>query len=185
VLVVQYSRGCGISKGCIMPHLCFRYGTEFLGKLRPQLPLGLPMGYGASGDSHAPLSRVLESGRRIEQAISSWGEQVLPASMGTVQRPESPKSTLPPLGLLPASGETDLVHQASCQFGRTTNVQTDPRAMELALKFVFLPESEIYELTSFAPSVYGCSSDSAWCLGRPKRTGMPPERGHGDPGLKR
>lgn len=34
-------------------------------------------------------------------------------------------------------GETDLVHQAGCQFGRITNVQTDPRAMEFALKFVF------------------------------------------------
>ena len=34
-------------------------------------------------------------------------------------------------------GETDLVHIAGCQFGRITNVQTDPRAMEFALKFVF------------------------------------------------
>jgi hypothetical protein len=34
-------------------------------------------------------------------------------------------------------GETDLVHQAGCQFGRITNVQTDPRSMEFALKFVF------------------------------------------------
>jgi hypothetical protein len=32
-------------------------------------------------------------------------------------------------------GSTDLVHQASCQFGRVTNVQTDPRNMEFALKF--------------------------------------------------
>jgi hypothetical protein len=35
------------------------------------------------------------------------------------------------------NGETDLVHQAGCQFGRITNVQTDPRSMEFALKFVF------------------------------------------------
>ena len=34
-----------------------------------------------------------------------------------------------------ASGGTDLVHQAGCQFGRITNIQTDPRAMEFALKF--------------------------------------------------
>jgi hypothetical protein len=34
-----------------------------------------------------------------------------------------------------ADGETDLVHQASCSFGRITNIQTDPRAMEFALKF--------------------------------------------------
>jgi hypothetical protein len=40
---------------------------------------------------------------------------------------------------LPAgpNGETDLVRQAGCQFGRITNVQTDPRAMEFVLKFVF------------------------------------------------
>jgi hypothetical protein len=36
-----------------------------------------------------------------------------------------------------ANGETDLVHIAGCQFGRITNVQTDPRSMEFALKFVF------------------------------------------------
>jgi acyl dehydratase len=34
-------------------------------------------------------------------------------------------------------GETDLVHIAGCQFGRITNIQNDPRAMEFALKFVF------------------------------------------------
>ncbi|PYV39828.1 MAG: hypothetical protein DMG06_22075 [Acidobacteria bacterium] len=32
-------------------------------------------------------------------------------------------------------GSTDLVHQAGCQFGRITNIQTDPRSMEFALKF--------------------------------------------------
>lgn len=38
---------------------------------------------------------------------------------------------------LPAlpDGTTDLVHQAGCQFGRIANVQTDPQAMEFALKF--------------------------------------------------
>jgi len=36
-----------------------------------------------------------------------------------------------------ADGEVNLVQQAGCSFGRITNVQTDPRAMEFALKFVF------------------------------------------------
>jgi hypothetical protein len=36
-----------------------------------------------------------------------------------------------------SDGTTDLVHQAGCQFGRITNIQTDPRAMEFALKFFF------------------------------------------------
>jgi len=34
-------------------------------------------------------------------------------------------------------GETDTVHQAGCSFGKITNIQTDPRAMEFSLKFVF------------------------------------------------
>jgi hypothetical protein len=34
-----------------------------------------------------------------------------------------------------ASGGTDLVHQAGCGFGLITNIQTDPRSMEFALKF--------------------------------------------------
>ena len=34
-------------------------------------------------------------------------------------------------------GVTDLVHQAGCQFGRITNVQTDPRTMEFSLKFLW------------------------------------------------
>ena len=34
-------------------------------------------------------------------------------------------------------GSTDAVHQAGCQFGRITNVQTDPRAMQFALKLFF------------------------------------------------
>ena len=33
------------------------------------------------------------------------------------------------------SGQTDLVHKAGCSFGRITNIQTDPRSMEFALKF--------------------------------------------------
>ncbi|HEV2495320.1 MAG TPA: hypothetical protein VG204_19865 [Terriglobia bacterium] len=34
-----------------------------------------------------------------------------------------------------ASGTPDLVHQPGCQFGRISNIQTDPRAMEFGLKF--------------------------------------------------
>jgi hypothetical protein len=36
-----------------------------------------------------------------------------------------------------AGGETDAVHQAGCSFGKITNIQTDPRAMEFSMKFVF------------------------------------------------
>ncbi|MGI8961816.1 MAG: TonB-dependent receptor domain-containing protein, partial [Bryobacteraceae bacterium] len=35
------------------------------------------------------------------------------------------------------NGQTNLVQQAGCTFGEITNVQTDPRAMEFALKFVW------------------------------------------------
>ena len=38
---------------------------------------------------------------------------------------------LPPL----PDGTVDLVHTPGCQFGRITDIQTDPRAMEFALKF--------------------------------------------------
>ncbi len=34
-------------------------------------------------------------------------------------------------------GTTDRVHQAGCNFGRITNIQTDPRAMEFVVKFIF------------------------------------------------
>lgn len=34
-------------------------------------------------------------------------------------------------------GSTDAVHQFGCQFGKITNVQTDPRAMQFGLKFIF------------------------------------------------
>lgn len=40
---------------------------------------------------------------------------------------------LPPL----PDGSVDRVHRAGCSFGRITNIQTDPRAMEFALKFFF------------------------------------------------
>jgi hypothetical protein len=33
--------------------------------------------------------------------------------------------------------QPDAVHQAGCSFGKITNIQTDPRAMEFSLKFVF------------------------------------------------
>ena len=32
-------------------------------------------------------------------------------------------------------GSVDAVHQFGCQFGKITNVQTDPRSMEFGLKF--------------------------------------------------
>ena len=32
-------------------------------------------------------------------------------------------------------GSTDLIHQFGCQFGKITNIQTDPRAMQFGLKF--------------------------------------------------
>jgi hypothetical protein len=34
-----------------------------------------------------------------------------------------------------SDGSTDLVHQFGCQFGKITNVQSDPRAMQFGLKF--------------------------------------------------
>jgi len=34
-----------------------------------------------------------------------------------------------------ADGSTDAIHQFGCQFGKITNVQTDPRSMEFGLKF--------------------------------------------------
>jgi hypothetical protein len=36
---------------------------------------------------------------------------------------------------VPPNGIPDLVHTPGCQFGRITDIQTDPRAMEFALKF--------------------------------------------------
>jgi len=45
----------------------------------------------------------------------------------------NPNWCLPPY----PDGSVDLVHQFGCQFGKITNVQTDPRAMQFGLKFYF------------------------------------------------
>jgi hypothetical protein len=42
---------------------------------------------------------------------------------------------LPPIFNSDGSETTDAVHQDGCSFGRITNIQTDPRSMEFALKF--------------------------------------------------
>jgi hypothetical protein len=34
-----------------------------------------------------------------------------------------------------ADGSVDALHQFGCQFGKITNVQTDPRAMQFGVKF--------------------------------------------------
>lgn len=49
------------------------------------------------------------------------------------QNPGTPDTSwcLPP----GQNGQTNLVQQAGCEFGRITNVQTDPRALQFALKF--------------------------------------------------
>jgi hypothetical protein len=36
-----------------------------------------------------------------------------------------------------ADGSVDAIHTFGCQFGKITNIQTDPRTMQLGLKFVF------------------------------------------------
>jgi hypothetical protein len=36
-----------------------------------------------------------------------------------------------------ADGSTDLIHTFGCQFGKITDVQTDPRAMQFGLRFMF------------------------------------------------
>lgn len=52
-------------------------------------------------------------------------------SFQAIEVSTKPQWRLPPK----PDGSTDRVRQAGCSFGRITNVQTDPRAMEFALNF--------------------------------------------------
>jgi hypothetical protein len=36
-----------------------------------------------------------------------------------------------------SDGSTDAIHIFGCQFGKITNVQTDPRSMQFGMKFVW------------------------------------------------
>ena len=73
--------------------------------------------------SRLPGHKVDPSGFRLDPKVSPHQNLGLPNT----------NSRLPP----EADGSVEPVHVAGCSFGRITNIQTNPRAMEFALKFFF------------------------------------------------
>src|SRR5215471_10851628 len=73
----------------------------------------------------------------------------------------NPNFCLPP----GPNGEVDSVRQAGCSFGRITNIQTDPRAMQFALKLYFW--NVIGAGEGSGQKVMPSLSNSPWMWGTP------------------